>query len=124
MKSFGALVEMARIATGRIAEIGDGFEAIAESGEMVWKSVPISNLPKYPCLFVVEWLDDVGISWKLGDKRIQGAFELKVDDDYLQYLIIYKTGEYMWATDNHHSSVHPDKAMSYLAQKGYNKSLN
>lgn len=119
------LSEMSLMATGRMAEIADEFEAIADSGEMVWKTVPLSSLPRYPCTFVVDWLEAAGISWKLGDKRVQGAFELKVDDDLLQYLIVYKTDKkYMWATDNHHSGVHPDKAMQYLVDKEYKRSLN
>lgn len=98
----------------------DQFEKLIAEGGIKFAPAPLSDLTNWGKSLVIAFLDRAGITWELGDVRIGGAYCLKLNDPFLQYLdVLEDTGQFMWCIDDHHDSIHPDEASAYIMVKSF-----
>lgn len=98
--------------------IGEQFEELIAGGKIKFAPADASALTPWGRVVVNLYLGKAGIGWQLGDTKVGRSYCLKVDDHYLQYLdILEETQEFLWCTDDHHNSIHPDAASAYLIMK-------
>jgi hypothetical protein len=101
-------------------DISNEFERLIESGQMQWRKAKISELSEWGQGLVEEFLYRHNIKWELGSEQIENAVCLKLDDPKIKYLDIFSnTKQFMWCTEGHHNSIHPDEVLIYLFRKNY-----
>lgn len=94
------------------------FEQLIAEGKIEFHDATTDALTDWGYAIVGSFLTRHNIGWKLGNVKVGEAYCLKIDDPYLQYLdILEDTEQFMWCTDDHHDSVHPDDASAYLIHK-------
>lgn len=102
------------------AKISDLFEALIAKGAMEFHKVELEDLPDaWSRNIVSSFLVSNNLEWSLGDVKLDGAVCVKVEDDFLQYIDIFPSKLFSWATNNHHDGVHPDEALIYMLNKGW-----
>ena len=95
--------------------IGDRFEELIEKGEITFREAKIQDLPSAWARSVVHlYIERSNLTWKLGDKVVDGAICVQIDDFYLRYVDIMEDGTFMFCKEGHHDSVHPDEVSAYL----------
>ena len=100
------------------AQIGDEFERLVSSGEMVWRRARPEELPPFARLTVHHMLDPYGVGWELGTTSVGTAVCLRLSDPRLRYLDVYpETEQFMWCLEGHRESVHPDEALIHLVRR-------
>jgi len=101
--------------------LGDQFEQLIERNQLTFRPASLSELDDWGRALVGTFLrHESGITWQLGEPTLGAAYCLQLSDDYLQYLDIYpQTRRFMWCTDDHHDSVHPDETLAYLLVRSH-----
>ena len=95
----------------------DQFEAMIEAGTIKFAPASMADLTDWGQATVMAFLFQPKIAWQLGDKKVGESYCLKLDHPVLQYLdILEEMQQFMWCTDDHHDSVHPDNASMMLIQ--------
>ena len=98
-----------------ISEASYIFETLVVNHEMEWEPGDISKLSPFAAEIVESYLED--IKWEIGSLQLAGHVCLKLNDPYLQYLDIGPEN-FIWFTDGHTQSIHPDEVSIYLVKKG------
>ena len=106
---------------------GDAFEAMIAASTLSFRDATLNDLDVWGQQLVGAFLDkaqdkECAIGWQLGEQRVGTAYCLKiitkaVNDLGIHYLDVYPdTSEFMWCTEGHHDSIHPDEANFLLLQ--------